>query len=406
MKNPNQNNHTQHNRKKTKLLLLIAFMAGGLLMELHAQEVPAVPGIEPGGTGAAKNATTGDGLLENGISAGGVKVRIRDIASFEGVRENQLVGFGLVTGLKGQGDSPRSELVKKMMANFLGSFDIQMKQEDLQSKNSAAVVVTAVVPPFVRSGRRLDVDVSSLLDARDLEGGILMQTNLKAANGEIYAVAQGRVVSMESEAPKTVGRVLSGALVERDVVSEFTTESGGISVLLDNPDFEMARRVEKVVRENFPHYTVRAVDAEKIEVFPPSGKYPTDGTAAGEDAVQPASEEQYSLVALSARIGALEVSPDYPARVVINRYSGVVVMGQNVRVAPVVISFRESELTIGYPLSGSEESGSSSVQFGETAEVKDVVSVLKKAGLKVDDIIEVLQTLEHAGALYGRLEIM
>lgn len=386
-----------NNRKNHSLLLLITFMAGGFLLQLHAQEVPLGPGVESAGanmqTASGSSAGSNVGATAGAAATtGSVTVRIRDIASFEGVRENQLVGFGLVTGLKGQGDSPRSELVKKMMANFLNSFDVNMDQENLQSKNSAAVVVTAVVPPFVRSGRRLDVDVSSLLDARDLEGGVLMQTNLKAANGTVYAVAQGRVVSMDIEAPKTVGRVLSGALVERDVVSEFGTAGGGISVLLDNPDFEMALRVQEAISGNLPDYTVRALDAEKIEVLPPE----TGGSPKNDS----------GLVALSARIGALEVSPDYPARVVINRYSGVVVMGQNVRVAPVVISFRESELTIGYSGTGDNTVDRSSVQFNDTAEVKDVVAVLKEAGLKVDDIIEVLQTLEHAGALYGRLEIM
>ena len=365
-----------NNSKMIRLLILFFFMMTGTFMQLHAQEVPEESPVRTPGTAA-------------GATPGTVQVRLRDIATFEGVRENQLVGFGLVTGLKGQGDSPRSELVKKMLANFLDSFELNIAEEDLQSKNSAAVVVTAVVPPFVRSGRKLDVDVSSLLDARDLEGGVLMQTNLKAANGTVYAVAQGRVVSMESETPKTVGRVLSGAIVEREVVSRFAGPGGGVSVLLDNPDFHMAMRVQEVIAENYPDFIVRAVDAEKIEVLPPES-----------------GDARTGLVALSAGIGALEISPEYPARVVINRYSGVVVMGQNVRVAPVVISFRESELSIGYSMTGQEDSDRSSVLFDETAEVKDVVSVLKEAGLKVDDIIEVLQTLEHAGALYGRLEIM
>ncbi|MDY7027061.1 MAG: flagellar basal body P-ring protein FlgI [Spirochaetota bacterium] len=313
-------------------------------------------------------------------------VKIRDIAAFEGVRENQLVGFGLVTGLGGQGDSTRSELVKKMLANFMQSFGVQIDSGDVQSKNSAAVVVTATAPTFAREGQKLDVDVSSLLDARSLEGGILLQTNLKAANGTVYAVAQGRVVSVEKDpATRTVGRILAGGIMERDVVSDFHTGDAAVAVLLNSPDFTMAVRVMEVIEEKFPEYSVRAVDAEKIEI-------------------RPTAVDEFDPVRLNAEIGSLEVEPTFPARVVINRSSGVVVMGQNVRIAPVVISFKESELSVGWQRM-SEES-ESSVHLDNTARVKDVVDVLTKAGLRVDDIIDVLQTIERAGALYGTLEVM
>ena len=312
------------------------------------------------------------------------QVKIRDIASFEGVRDNQLVGFGIVTGLHGQGDSTRSELVKKMLANFLQSFGLSIESEEIQSKNSAAVLVTAAAPPFARSGQKIDVDVSSLLDARNLEGGILMQTNLKGANGVVYAAAQGRVVSVEkNNSLKTVGRVLSGGIVERDIISEFHTEDA-VAVLLNNPDFSMAIKVRDAVVDNFPAYSVRALDAEKIEI-------------------RPGSDETFDPVDMSSMIGNLYVRPEFPARVVINRYSGVVVMGQNVRIAPVVISFKESEMSVGWR---NNEEKKQSVQLEETASVKDVVDVLTNAGLTVDDIIDVLQTLERAGALFGTLEVM
>ncbi len=312
-------------------------------------------------------------------------VKIRDIAAFEGVRENQLVGFGLVTGLGGQGDSTRSELVKRMLANFIQSFGVQIEAGDVQSKNSAAVVVTATAPTFAREGQKLDVDVSSLLDARSLEGGILLQTNLKGANGNVYAVAQGRVVSVEKESTtRTVGRILSGGIMERGIVSEFHS-GNAVAVLLNSPDFAMAVRVMEVIKQQFPEYSVRAVDAEKIEIRPPG-------------------EAEFDPVRLNAEIGSLEVEPIFQARVVINRSSGVVVMGQNVRIAPVVISFKESELSVGWQQM--EETTESSVHLDNTARVKDVVEVLTKAGLRVDDIIDVLQTIERAGALYGTLEIM
>lgn len=316
----------------------------------------------------------------------GVTVRIRDIARFEGVRENQLLGFGLVTGLRGAGDSSRSDLVKKMVANLIRSFQVDLEPDSIQSKNSAAVVVTATVPPFVRVGQKIDVEVASLLDARDLEGGILIQTNLKGANGEVYAVAQGRVIGIKGEdTRKTVGRILDGGIVEKQVLSSFQ-DQGAVSVLLEKPDFTMAVKIRDAIKDAFPHYNIRALDAEKIEVYP-GGDSPLEA------------------VELSARIGNLTVRPDFPAKVVINRASGLVVMGQNVRVAPVVIAFKESELSVGWN-SDPDTEEKSYVQFENTASVKDVVNVLKEAGLKIDDIIEILQTLQRAGALYGSVEVM
>lgn len=318
-------------------------------------------------------------------------VKIRDIASIEGVRSNQLVGFGLVTGLQGDGDSSRSQLNKKLLSNLLASFDVNIAADEIDSKNSAAVVVTAEVPPFIRAGQTVDVTVSSLMDARNIAGGVLLQTNLKAANGQVYAVAQGSVLSSYSTEDdrtsdrRTTGSIVAGAIVEQPVVSDFQSENG-VAVLLNSPDFSLAIAVRDAIRRQFEGFAVRAIDAEKIEVIP-----------------SPESEIAYTE--LSARIEQLTVNPDFPARVVINRRSGVVVMGQSVRIAPVVVSFKSSEISVGWSPRGQDTSGSS-VQFEDTVRVEDLISVLKEAGMKVDDIIEVLKTIQRAGALYGTLEIM
>lgn len=325
------------------------------------------------------------------VSAQSAEVKIRDIATIEGVRSNQLVGFGLVTGLQGDGDSSRSQLNKKLLSNMLAAFDVNLPAEDIDSKNSAAVVVTADVPPFIRAGQTVDVTVSSLMDARNIAGGVLLQTNLKAANGQVYAVAQGPVVSSYSTDDdqgsdrRTTASIISGAIIERPVVSEFSNESG-VAILLNSPDFSLAIAVRDAIRQQFEGFAVRAIDAEKVEVIP-------------------APESEIGYTELSARIEQLTVNPDFPARVVINRRSGVVVMGKSVRIAPVVVSFKSSEISVGWSPTGDTQEYTS-VQFDDTVRVEDLVSVLKEAGMKVDDIIEVLKTIQRAGALYGTLEIM
>ena len=325
------------------------------------------------------------------LSAQPAEVKIRDIASIEGVRSNQLVGFGLVTGLRGDGDSSRSQLNKQLLSNLLSSFDVNIDAEDIDSKNSAAVVVTADVPPFIRAGQTVDVTVSSLMDARNKAGGILLQTNLKGANGGVYAVAQGPVVSTyatqedNSSDQRTTGSIVSGAIIEQPVVSDFKTENG-VALLLNIPDFSLAIAVRDAVQEKYEDFSVRAVDAEKIEVIP-------------------SPESEISYTELSAGIEQLTVNPDFPARVVINPHSGVVVMGKSVRIAPVVVSLNSSEVSVGWRMPD-DEKDRSSVQFEETVKVEDLVAALKEAGMKVDDIIEVLKTIQRAGALYGTLEIM
>jgi len=324
---------------------------------------------------------------EQGSQEEAQTVRLGDIGRIEGVRENQLIGFGLVTGLQGEGDSPRSEVSKKMLANFFSAFQSQIETDAIQSKNSAAVVVSAEVPSFIRPGQRIDVEVSSLLDARNIDGGVLLQTNLQAANGQVYAVAQGRVEGARPASGKsTIGRILEGAIVEEPVLSRFDTNEG-VALLLDRADFSTVIKARDALRQALPDYKIRALDAAKIEILP------------GEEA-------QYDSVELSALVESVEIVPDNPATVVINRYSGVVVMGQNVRVAPVLISFDQGELSIGADRFKGEAESEGSVEINRTARVKDLVEVLKTAGLKVDDIIEVLRTLERAGALYGTVETM
>ena len=159
-------------------------------------------------------------------------VRIKDIAYIQGVRENQLTGFGIVTGLAGKGDSDSSLLLKKILSNLLSGFGITIPPKDIKSKNSAAVMVTTDIPPFIRPGDRIPVTLSSIGDAKSLEGGVLLQTNLKAANNKVYAVAQGMIAYTDlGKSIKTVGYIPGGAIVEREAVSTISNNNY-VSIIL------------------------------------------------------------------------------------------------------------------------------------------------------------------------------
>ncbi len=325
---------------------------------------------------------------EDSARNSGSGVRIKEIATIQGIRDNQLVGFGIVTGLEGTGDSSRSTLMKRLIRNFVTAFDVEIEESSIQSKNSAAVMVTADTPPFVRPGQRIDVRVSSLQDARSLSGGILLQTPLKAANGSVYAIAQGQVSSSTGEDGNgTVGSVVEGAIVEREIVSRRIDGEEGFSLLLTRPDFTTAYAVYEAIREEFPDLTVTPVDASKIRV------------------VIPEADAKRRMEVIS-RVERLRVLPDATGKVVINPSSGVVVMGTGVRIGAVSVSYDSAELEVGpyNPSGGGQEKGAFLLE--STTTVGDLVSLLKEAGLSIDDIIEIVKTIERAGALYGTLEVM
>ncbi len=331
------------------------------------------------------------------------QVRIKDIATVSGLRSNQLLGIGLVTGLAGKGDSATSVLLQSTLSSLVSSFGVSVAAQDLRSRNCAVVMASAELPAFARSGDRLDVTVSSVGDARDLEGGVLLQSALLAANGGTYAVAQGRVtVATDPSGARTTGIVTAGAQVERGASSTFV-EGGQVSILLRNPDFVTAAAVQAAVAAAFAGAAVSAPDPSRVQVTIPS-------------------DRQADPVGFIAQLEALTVTPDVSARVVIDASNGIIVVGEKVRIGKVAVSYRGTRVTVGSSTSSgttgttysstSASSGTATAGQGEpfvipdTATVDDFVSTLKAAGLKADVIIGILQAIERAGALFGTLEIM
>jgi flagellar P-ring protein precursor FlgI len=254
--------------------------------------------------------------------------RIKDIARLQGVRSNQLNGMGLVIGLNGTGDSSKTNA--QMVVNVLAKWGIIVAANDLKTKNVAAVVVTANLPPYLHQGDTLDVQVSSIGDAKSLQGGILLQAPMTGADGKVYTIAQGPVyVGANATATKgaavpkditTVGIVVQGAIVEREVPIQLDY-NGRIRWALINPDFTTASRLAQTINDNIAEGSARAVDMGLVEVLIPS-------------------EKSTDPVGFIAEIESLPVTPDGIAKVIINERNGTIVVGDKVKIAPVAVTQR------------------------------------------------------------------
>lgn len=343
--------------------------------------------------------------------------RIKDIADFEGIRDNQLVGYGLVVGLKGTGDNiDNMAFTKESLIGMLERLGVNTRGSTLKSKNVAAVMVTANLHAFARQGARIDVTVSALGDAKSLMGGMLMVTPLVGADGEVYAVGQGTVQIGGFEASgqaatitkgvPTAGRIPSGAIVEREVPFDLASMSS-INLALRNPDLTTATRVAEAVNAYLGTVSALASDPGTVQVAIPPGR---------------------SLVTLMTDIEQLRIEPDMQARVVIDETSGTIVIGENVRVSRVAIA--QGNLTIKVtetpqvsqpnPFSATGETVTvprTDIQVDEQADRKlavvdggvslqEVVNGLNALGIGPRDMITILQAVKASGALQAEIEVM
>lgn len=311
--------------------------------------------------------------------------RIKDIAIFRGARDNQLFGLGVVVGLNGTGDS--GKVNSTLLANMAKVFNISVDAADLKTRNSALVMVLADIPAFYKEGMRLDVIVASIGDAKSLQGGLLIQTPLYGADGNVYAVAQGNVSVGGSEVKvsanlqskyKIVGYIPNGAIIEKEIPSEFV-ESNNVTILLRTPDFTTAARVAQAINTTFDRKIAKAIDASSIRTQIPS---------AFED----------DVVTFLSLIEEIEVSVDQPAKIVVNEKTGTVVFGGNVRVLDFTLSYGVFNISVknGKVLSDKQPD----------ATVSELVTALKSLGATPQDIIAILQTMHNAGVLLADLVVM
>lgn len=340
-------------------------------------------------------------------------IRIKDLVEFDGVRGNDLVGYGLVVGLNGTGDGIRNApFTEEIMANLLERLGVNVTGEEFRPKNVAAVFVTATLPPFARSGARIDVTVSAIGDAKSLLGGTLIMTPLNGADGQIYAVAQGTIiaggVSAEGEAAKvvqgvpTAGVIPSGARVEREIEFNFSTINS-VRLALRQPDFTTAGRIESVINREFGRAVAVMTDA---------------GTVGLDLARTGMASPAHAL----GRVENLLVEPETRARVIVDQRSGTIVMGADVRIsrvaiaqgnltltveeAPVVVQpnpFGEGE-TVVVPRSSvgiAKSPGTSMAEVQGSTSLSEVVSGLNALGVAPHDMIDILKSINAAGALHA-----
>jgi flagellar P-ring protein FlgI len=344
--------------------------------------------------------------------------RIKDITDFEGVRDNPLVGYGLVVGLNGSGDSLRnSAFTAESLQAMLERLGVSTRGQDLKTKNVAAVMVTATLPPFARQGSRLDVSVSALGDAKSLEGGTLLVTPLYGADGEIYAVSQGQLAvggfvaqgAAESvtQGVPTSARIAAGGIIEREVGFELD-QLERVRIALRNPDFTTAERIALAINRRFASPVARVTDPATVALSVPP-------------------DYRGRTAALLTDIEQLTVEPDQPARVLVDEQSGIIVMGADVRISQVAIA--QGNLTVRVtetpqvsqpnPLAEGETvvvprtrveveqgGGRNMVVLQEGVSLQELVAGLNALGVPPRDLISILQAIKAAGALQAEIMVM
>jgi flagellar P-ring protein precursor FlgI len=344
-------------------------------------------------------------------------VRVKDVATLRGARDNQLIGFGLVVGLDGTGDSPESLLSRKPIVNSLERMGISLGSQDIQGRSIAAVWLTSTLPPFAKSGQRLDVTVATLGDSISLRGGVLLMAPLRGPDRLVYALAQGPIAGIprgvsraEALPPEelqnlpigarmvaSVGTVPGGALVEREINLNLNSRAR-IFMNLKDPDFTTAFRLAKLINQNLGLRTARAKDAGTVEVLVPDSYLG-------------------NTVELVSYIENLEITPDSPAQVVLDERSGTVVMGGSVRISPVAISQNGLNIQVKLPQAAPADAANANGNANEEtvqsnvfllkggADLKEVVDGFNKIGASSKDLIEVLKAIKAAGALHAELII-
>lgn len=353
-----------------------------------------------------------------GLACGALQAaRIKDLIQIEGDRDNQLVGYGLVVGLAGDGDS-NAITTLRTIGNALQRYGLTVSADQIKTKNAAAVMVTANISAFLKSGSKIDVTVASLGDAKSLQGGILLQTPLMGADGRVYAVAQGAVAvggflggaggaggaTVQKNHP-TVGLISNGAIVEREIPARVSND-GVFTLQLQAPDFTSASRMAKAVNSYYPE-AASARDAATVTVkLPPA--------YVGRE------------VAFLADLGSIEVTPDTPARIVINERTGTIVATSTVRIAQVAISHGSLTITVAQNLAVSQPNAFSPggqttvtpttqtavtetkgrfVVFNDAPTVERLAAALNALGVSTREMMSIFQTLKQSGALQAELVI-
>ncbi len=325
-------------------------------------------------------------------------VVVRDVANVVGVRDNQLIGYGLVVGLNGTGDGSSSQFTRQAISSLLQSVHVKVDPRNIKSKNVAAVMVTAKLPPFSRHGDKIDVEVSSMGDAKSIVGGTLLLTPLRAVDGNIYALAQGSINKGYSLNKRDIrksasAKIYKGAIVEKEV--DFNLyDKQSIKLSLKKADFQTVVKIQKSLNRKFSQNIAKAVDPRTVELTKPSNM---------------------SMIEFLAAVDKTDIGFVAADKIIIDEKTGTVVAGIGVKVSPVVLTHKDLTLKITSVPTLPENSRADvfvdrknnvvNMRYGEVT-VANIARVLQKLGASAQDIIEIIQSIKQAGAITAELEII
>ncbi|MFP6311127.1 flagellar basal body P-ring protein FlgI [Helicobacter pylori] len=322
--------------------------------------------------------------------------KIGDIASVVGVRDNQLIGYGLVIGLNGTGDKSGSKFTMQSISNMLESVNVKISADDIKSKNVAAVMITASLPPFARQGDKIDIHISSIGDAKSIQGGTLVMTPLNAVDGNIYALAQGAIVSGNSNNLLSAN-IINGATIEREVSYDLFHKNA-MTLSLKNPNFKNAIQVQNTLNKVFGNKVAIALDPKTIQITRP---------------------ERLSMVEFLALVQEIPINYSAKNKIIVDEKSGTIVSGVDIIVHPIVVTSQDITLKITKePLNDSKNTqdldNSMSLDTahntlssnGKSITIAGVVKALQKIGVSAKGMVSILQALKKSGAISAEMEIL
>ncbi|MFP6026548.1 flagellar basal body P-ring protein FlgI [Helicobacter pylori] len=322
--------------------------------------------------------------------------KIGDIASVVGVRDNQLIGYGLVIGLNGTGDKSGSKFTMQSISNMLESVNVKISADDIKSKNVAAVMITASLPPFARQGDKIDIHISSIGDAKSIQGGTLVMTPLNAVDGNIYALAQGAIVSGNSSNLLSAN-IINGATIEREVSYDLFHKNAMI-LSLKNPNFKNAIQVQNTLNKVFGNKVAIALDPKTIQITRP---------------------ERFSMVEFLALVQEIPINYSAKNKIIVDEKSGTIVSGVDIIVHPIVVTSQDITLKITKePLNDSKNTQDLDNNMsldtahntlssnGKSITIAGVVKALQKIGVSAKGMVSILQALKKSGAISAEMEIL
>ncbi|MUU51213.1 flagellar basal body P-ring protein FlgI [Helicobacter pylori] len=322
--------------------------------------------------------------------------KIGDIASVVGVRDNQLIGYGLVIGLNGTGDKSGSKFTMQSISNMLESVNVKISADDIKSKNVAAVMITASLPPFARQGDKIDIHISSIGDAKSIQGGTLVMTPLNAVDGNIYALAQGAIVSGNSNNLLSAN-IINGATIEREVSYDLFHKNA-MTLSLKNPNFKNAIQVQNTLNKIFGNKVAVALDPKTIQITRP---------------------ERLSMVEFLALVQEIPINYSAKNKIIVDEKSGTIVSGVDIIVHPIVITSQDITLKITKePLNDSKNTQDLDNNMsldtahntlssnGKSITIAGVVKALQKIGVSAKGMVSILQALKKSGAISAEMEIL